>query len=493
MTIDITKEYDTSTKQLLKGLWTDIVKDLAKKHDHKKIISFLNKCAIIDINEDEKQIVVGIPNEFVMSQVKKFFGREIEESIHKLYNSWFSSKCVVFSALQKAGHELHIDCKKIVKPEETAAQKQSIEKHFNKEFSNYFGILFDSQYTFNAFVSGAHNELVASAARAVSDAPGMMYNPLFIYGNVWLGKTHIMQAIGNHIIQNQPQKTVVYLPTSKLIDEIVLGIRKNKLGALMSKLDQVDVLLLDDIQFIADKEKTQEIFHNIFNDFHMKKKQIVITCDRPPKELNNIAERLKSRFSLGLVADIQAPDFETRVAILATKAEQKEVFFPSHFLEIIAKHINTNVRELEWALNLVITKQKLTQRDLTEEDIHSCLQTLGYKTLEPTAPELDTTHGKQVYFTKTLNFGDIVNRVANYYQICPNEIKGESRKKEISIARQLLMMIAKKEFNRTLERIGDYFGWKNHATVIYSIRKIEKKIKSDQFLSRDYHRIMETE
>jgi len=240
-----------------------------------------------------------------------------------------------------------------------------MEKRFNKEFSDYFGILFESQFTFDRLVTWSHNELVASAAQAVAESPGQAYNPLFIYGGVGLGKTHIMQAIGNHIIQTQPEKVVIYLPTSKLIDEIVKGIRKNKLGQLMSKLDQVDVLLIDDIQFLAQKEKTQEIFHNIFNDFHMKKKQIVITCDRPPKTLNDIAERLKSRFSLGIVADIQTPDLETRIAILASKADQKEIHLPIEFLEIIAKHITTNVRELEGALNLIITKAKLTNKELS--------------------------------------------------------------------------------------------------------------------------------
>jgi len=308
-----------------------------------------------------------------------------------------------------------------------------------------------------------------------------------------LGKTHIMQAIGNHIIQTQPEKVVIYLPTSKLIDEIVKGIRKNKLGQLMSKLDQVDVLLIDDIQFLAQKEKTQEIFHNIFNDFHMKKKQIVITCDRPPKTLNDIAERLKSRFSLGIVADIQTPDLETRIAILASKADQKEIHLPIEFLEIIAKHITTNVRELEGALNLIITKAKLTNKELSEQDIHSCLQTLGYKTLEPTPSSIDIQDQQQIAYTKTLNFGDIVEKVATYYHITSDEIKGESRKKEISLARQLLMLIAKKQYNRTLERIGNYFGGKNHATVIYSIKNIQNKIKIDQYISRDYQHIMDSQ
>jgi len=303
-----------------------------------------------------------------------------------------------------------------------------------------------------------------------------------------LGKTHIMQAIGNYIISKFPNKVVIYLPTSKLIDEIVLSIRKNKLGQLMSKLDQVDVLLLDDIQFIAQKEKTQEIFHNIFNDFHTKKKQIVITSDRPPKELNDIAERLKSRFSIGLVTDIQSPDFETRIAILKAKADLKDFNITDHYLEIIAKHIITNVRELEGALNIIITKQKITNKETDENDIYGCLKTLGYNTdkyRQTISPTSENTHAIPI-----ANFTDIVSKVADYYQLTPNDIKSESRKKEVSQARQILMLIAKKEFNRTLERIGTYFGGKNHATVIYAIKNIEDKIKTDQYVSKDYETIM---
>ncbi|MEI8091694.1 MAG: chromosomal replication initiator protein DnaA [bacterium] len=213
--------------------------------------------------------------------------------------------------------------------------------------SDYFGILFDPKFTFDTFIVGSHNNIAFSAAKAVAEHPGDAYNPLFLYGNVGLGKTHLMQAIGNEIINKSPDKVVVYLPTSKLVDEIVTGVRGNKLSNLLKKFDEVDVLLIDDIQFIADKEKTQEIFHNIFNDFFSKKKQIILSSDRPPKELTHIEPRLKSRFAIGLVADIQAPDFETRIAILQSKLQTKGEELDFGLLELIAKHVKDNVRELE--------------------------------------------------------------------------------------------------------------------------------------------------
>lgn len=222
-----------------------------------------------------------------------------------------------------------------------------IKKSMRNQLTDYFGILFDSAFRFDNFVVGANNNIAFSSSRATAEHPGQTYNPLFLYGNVGLGKTHLMQAIGNEIMEKFPDKCVLYLPTSKLIDEIVAALRSNKLPNLLKKFEEVDVLLIDDIQFLADKEKTQEIFYNIFNDFQLKKKQIILSSDRPPKELIHIEPRLKSRFALGLVADIQAPDFETRIAILQSKLEGKGESLDFDFLELIAKHVKDNVRELE--------------------------------------------------------------------------------------------------------------------------------------------------
>ena len=223
-----------------------------------------------------------------------------------------------------------------------------------------------------------------------------------------------MQAIGNEIMEHYPEKVVLYLPTSKLIDEIVLALRGNKLGNLLKKFEEVDVLLIDDIQFLADKEKTQEIFYNIFNDFQLKKKQIILSSDRPPKELVHIEPRLKSRFALGLVADIQAPDFETRIAILQSKLNAKSEVLDFEFLELIAKHIKDNVRELEGALNILITRKKVLHAELTRDDVVACLKTLGYY-LEQ---EMDNTQKAIQSNTKSIqNFANLVDMVAQYYNV----------------------------------------------------------------------------
>lgn len=292
-----------------------------------------------------------------------------------------------------------------------------------------------------------------------------------------------MQAVGNEIMQNFPDKVVIYLPATKLIEEIIQALRSNKLSSLLKKFETIDVLLVDDIQFLADKDKTQEVFHNLFNDFHMRKKQVIISSDRPPKELLHIEPRLKSRFALGLVADIQAPDFETRIAILQEKLERKAVQIDFEYLSLIAQHIKSNVRELEGALNILITRQQLSGTDISEDDVYNCLKTLGYTTDQGNS-NLESLLQQNKKSTK--NFTTLVEMVAEYYSISIAELKSESRKKEISTARQILMLLAKKYFNRTLEKIGDYFGGKNHATAIYAIKNIEKKIKSDPEIQHDY-------
>ena len=341
--------------------------------------------------------------------------------------------------------------------------------------------MFEKHLKFANFVVGAHNQLAHSAAVAVAQDPGSAYNPFFIYGDVGLGKTHLMQAIGNSIIEAHPDKVVVYLPTSKFIDQVINAVRFNKLDALKQKLDEVDVLMLDDIQFLAGKEKTQEIFHTIFNDFHSKNKQIVLTSDSPPKELTLLEPRLQSRFSLGLVTDIKAPDMETRIAILETKCKAKATKLDRELIELIAMHVASNVRELEGALNIILTKQKLLQQAVTKEDVLESLQTLGIGIDNPQAEQLKpgavSVSGIAKPISQLSTFDDIVQYVATFFDIAVNDIRGSSRKKEISQARQLLMYIAKTKFNRSLQKIGDYFGGKNHATVIYAIKTCQATLQ----------------
>ncbi len=486
MLIDVVQNYNSEKREFLVKIREKTILQLSGQYDHKKIFSFLNKTWIINIDENEKSVYVWIANEFILSQVKKFLAKGIKEAIHTVYNPQFDVKFIIYSPFNNSS-DLLINLKKLLNIKETKIHNSAtIQENVKKDFGEYLWILFDPNFRFDNFIVWSNNNFAFSAAKAVAENPGLTYNPLFLYGNVGLGKTHLMQAIWNEIIQNFPEKVVVYLPCTKLIDEIIDWIKKNKLSNLMTKFDSVDVLLIDDVQILSWKDKTQEIFFNIFNDFHSKKKQVILTWDRPPKELTQIEPRLKSRFGFGLVADIQAPDFETRIAILQAKLDIKQEYIDFEMLSIIAKYIKTNVRELEWALNILITRKKLSwDWELSENDVLACLKTLWYSTsqwLEKSNQEINDSNTKWVD-----NFAKLVEMVAQYYNISVNEIKSESRKKEISNARQILMLLAKKYFKRTLEKIWDYLWWKNHATVIYAISNIEKKLKSDQDIAHDYN------
>ena len=483
MLIDIVDQYDPEKKQYFKELRTKIILQLSTQQDKKKIVAFLSKAWIINIEDTEKKIYIWFSNDFIMTQAKNIFKKNLKEAVQVVYNPQYTVEYIIYPPFSN-GNDLLIDLWTLLNIKSTPKKdSDSIWKSIKDELYNHFGILLDPSFRFDNFIAWSNNQFAYSAAKAVAENPWNAYNPLFIYGNVWLGKTHLMQAIWNEINSNNPDKVIIYLPATKLIDEIILAIQKKNLSSLMRKFDDVDVLLIDDIQFLAWKDKTQEIFHNIFNDFHLKKKQIIFSSDRPPKELTQIEPRLKTRFALGLVADIQAPDYETRIAILQSKLEIKQESIDSDLLGIIAQEITTNVRELEWALNILLTRKAFSWNEISENDVYVCLQTLWY------------SHKQSITSTQSWNsiknFDTIVEMVANYYWISVAELKSDSRKKEITTARQILMYIAKKHFRRTLEKIWIYFWGKNHAAVIYAISNIGNKLKTDKDLLQDYQIFIE--
>ncbi len=482
MLIDIVEQYDSQKKQYFKDLRTQIILQLSTQQDHKKIVTFLSKAWIINIEDNERKVYIGFANDFMLSNAKKIFNKSLKETIQTVYNPQYSVEYIVYPPFS-TWSDLLIDLWSLlnIKPLEKKSS-EPLSKSLKDELYDYFWILFDPSFRFDNFIAWANNQFAFSAAKAVAENPWTAYNPLFIYWNVWLGKTHLMQAIWNEIISTQPDKVVIYLPATKLVDEMVQALMHNKMSTLMRKFDDVDALLIDDIQFLADKDKTQEIFHNIFNDFQSKKKQIIISSDRPPKELPHIEPRLKTRFALGLVADIHAPDYETRIAILQSKLEIKQESIDPELLAIVAQHITSNVRELEWALNILLTRKTFNWNEISEDDVYACLSTLWYSTQH----HMSTFDVVNQNTKSQKSFDTIVELVANYYSISVAEIKSDSRKKEITTARQILMLIAKKHFKRTLEKIWMYFGWKNHATAIYAISNIEKKLKSDADIQQDY-------
>lgn len=489
MLLDIVDEYDSLKIEFLLNLWEKSIIKLATIEDTKKIVSFLNRWWIIWIDDKKQIIYVWIPNEFILLQARKFFKKSMNITIKEIYNINFSVEFVVYEKFQSWRHKLQKDLSKILWIKKTNWNCNIDEKTKDK-LQSHFWILFDPRYKFDNFIVWSNNQLAYSAAISIAENPGKVHNPFFIYWDVWLWKTHLLQAIGNYTIEKNKEKVVVYLPTSNLIDEIVLNIRKNTLSNLMKKLEEVDILILDDIQFLAWKDKTQEIFHNIFNDFHMKQKQIILSSDRPPKELDLLEARLRSRFSLWLITDIKKPDFETRMAIIISKLREKSEELDWEFVDIIAKYVNDNVREIEWAINIILTRKNLLWKELVENDIYEALETLWYRINWDSKIDAKINSADDMNTKSLKSFWNIVEYIWNYYWISVIDIKWENRKKEVSTARQMLMYIAKKHYWWTLEKIWLYFWWKNHATVIYAINNFEKLLKNNKKIYNDYHIII---
>ncbi len=314
------------------------------------------------------------------------------------------------------------------------------------------------RYTFDNFIKGEGNQLARAAAGAISDNPGgTSFNPLFLYGGVGLGKTHLMQAIGNQIVKNFPEKKVIYLSSDIFTVEFVESIQTNKVNEFSSFYRSMDVLIIDDIQFLIGKEKTQDLFFHIFNTLHQSRKQIILSSDKPPKDLKGLDERLISRFQWGLTADIQPPELETRIAILKRKAETYGMLVSNEILEYIATNITSNIRELEGCLIKLLASVSLNSKEITFE--------LAKKTVKEIATDRKTS---------TLNIETITRVVCEHLGVAENKIRDKTRKKEIVLARQIAMYLAKNLTLSSLKTIGLHFGGRDHSTVIHACNSIEE-------------------
>lgn len=322
------------------------------------------------------------------------------------------------------------------------------------------------RYTFENFIKGKSNEFAYAAAKAVVDNLGGLYNPLLIYSNVGLGKTHLIMAIGHEVYRKYPDKKVVYYSSEKFMNELISSIRFEKMHEFREKFRTADLLLIDDIQFISGKTATQEEFFNTFNSLYEAKKQIVITSDKFPKQLQNIEDRLKNRFEWGLTVDIQPPEYETRVAILKNKASYHNINLSDEIAEFIATHICSNIREMEGALIKLLAYSSLTKKNL---DLN-----LAKEILKDFIPEEETT----------LTVEQIQKTVSEYFQIKLTDLKSQKKLKTISIPRQIAIFLSRKYTQLSLNDIGNKFGGKDHSTVIHSINKIKKLIETDNNIKK---------
>ncbi len=344
---------------------------------------------------------------------------------------------------------------------DSAKDKEDCPSDKNISYKSYYNSTLNPKYTFDSFVVGNNNRFAHAASLAVAEAPATAYNPLFLYGGVGLGKTHLMHAIGNEIIFNNKNANVLYVTSEKFTNQLINAIKDNKNEDFRNTYRNIDVLLIDDIQFIAGKERIQEEFFHTFNALHENGKQIIISSDKPPKDIQLLEDRLKSRFEWGLIADISNPDYETRVAILRKKAQMDNIIIDDEILSNIATKVDSNIRELEGTLNKLIAISSLTHQPismlLSEQAIN------------------DVVSNKE----RVLSIDFVQDKVAKYFNVTIEDLKGSRRSNDIAFPRQVAMYICRNVAQISLPKIGAGFGKRDHSTVMHACKKIEEDLKKD--------------
>ena len=426
---------EDSMEKLIKEKWNDILEFMKTEYNITKVAyeNWLLTLSVHSVQNDTIIVAVDDSKATMIEFIKNKYGQFLQTAIEELFDHKFELQYVA----------------------ESNVQTEAIStKSRNESYNNLI-----PKYTFDTFVIGSNNNLAHAAALAVADSPGEVYNPLFIYGGVGLGKTHLMHSVAHYILDNNPDAKVMYVTTEKFTTELIQAIRNKTTMEFKAKYRNIDVLLIDDIQFISGKESTQEEFFHTFNALHEAKKQIIISSDRPPKEIRTLEERLLSRFEWGIIADIQSPDYETRMAILNKKTEADGISLEPSILEYIATNVKSNIRELEGSLNKLIALSRLKKKEITMELAVEAIQDYI---------SADAGH--------TVTPSYIVDIVADHFSLTPQEIYSKNRSNKIAYPRQIAMYMCRKYLNMSLVDIGKAIGGKDHTTVMHALKKIEEDI-----------------
>ncbi len=428
--------------------WDDI-KNLLRYESDISIISyktFLEHLEPVKVIDD--LIILEADDQMAINVIEKKYFKSIQIAISEVMGKFYEIKFILPNQRFDEGDD--------------EANMTTTKAGFTK-FSINDQTNLNSRYTFDTFVVGNNNKFAHAASLAVAEAPAEAYNPLFIYGGVGLGKTHLMQSVAHFILDDHSKAKVLYVTSEKFTNELINSIRDDKNEEFRRKYRNIDVLLVDDIQFIAGKERTQEEFFHTFNTLYEAKKQIIISSDRPPKEIETLEERLRSRFEWGLIADIQAPDYETRVAILRKKAELENINLPDDVMEYVANNVKSNIRELEGAVNKILAYSRL----LLPQEIKLDMAEAALKDL--IAPEEETQ----------ITFKLILEIVSEHFNVTPSDITSKKRPKEIAFPRQIVMYLCRKLTDMSLPKIGEVLGKRDHTTVLHGYDKINKAIVTD--------------
>ncbi|MBN1935598.1 MAG: chromosomal replication initiator protein DnaA [Anaerolineae bacterium] len=418
---------------------------------------------------DEENFVLGVPNGYIKDWLQNRLYTPIQRTVSGILDRAVDVQFIVWSDEQDVDADEDLPLLKQNPTEAYVAPPNGNRAAYAaRNGSGHMEL--NPRYTFDTFVVGSNNRLAHAAARAVADSPATAYNPLFLYGGVGLGKTHLLHAIGHS--SQLKNLEVLYVSSEQFTNDLINAIRTQDTEEFRAKYRNPDVLLIDDIQFIAGKESTQEEFFHTFNTLHAANKQIILTSDRPPKAIPTLEERLRSRFEWGLIADLQPPDLETRIAILQFKIRQQGLAVSQDVLTKIAQQVVSNIRELEGALNRVIAFAQLTNTSPSVETIEMVLRDF-------------------VAMPKTLTPAQVTQAVAQFYNTSIEDLIGRKRNKEIVRPRQVAMYLIRKETSASLPEIGEALGGRDHTTVLYGVEKIEGQLEQDNILRREITAIQE--
>lgn len=440
--------------------WQSVLGELELLISRASFNTWFKNTFILEYSND--QVIVGVPTAFIKSWLEKKYHDKIISSLENVLSQ--NNLQVIYRVINK-NNTADISQNSV----KTTSHTQEVVHNFSPSTNkpvNKFGL--DPDRTFKSFIVGPGNELAQAAALACAQKPGDIYNPLFIYGGVGLGKTHLVQAVGNYIVAKDPAKKVLYINSEKFTNDFIFAIKSGQTDKFKEKYRNTDVFLIDDIQFFSGKEQTQEEFFHTFNALHQNKKQIVISSDRPPKAIQGMEKRLSSRFEWGMIADISFPDFETRVAILELKCQEKNYRLDKEIIGFIANSIQENIRELEGALNRIIAFHQLNNTTPTLESVRAIL---GGISANPRKAGLTSKRLFQV--------------ITEFFDITIDDLLGSSRKKELVVPRQITMFLMREEMKASFPNIGSDLGGRDHTTAMHACLKITELLKSDQKIKND--------
>jgi chromosomal replication initiator protein len=438
-------------------LWNAALANIEKKISKPSFDTWLKSTKAHSLQGD--LLIITAPNEFARDWLEERYSELISRILAEITGEELAVKFIIPQNQREEDLDFPTPQKKQKQEEETVELPQNV---------------LNRKYTFDTFVIGSGNRFAHAASLAVAEAPAKAYNPLFIYGGVGLGKTHLMHAIGHYVLDHNPSAKVVYLSSEKFTNEFINSIRDNKAIEFRNKYRNVDVLLIDDIQFLAGKESTQEEFFHTFNTLHEESKQIIISSDRPPREIPTLEDRLRSRFEWGLITDITPPDLETRIAILRKKAKAEGLDIPNEVMLYIANQIDSNIRELEGALIRVVAYSSLINKDINAD--------LAAEALKDIIPSSKP---------RVVTILDIQKVVGQHYSIKLEDFKAKKRTKSVAFPRQIAMFLSRELTDYSLPKIGEEFGGRDHTTVIHAHEKISKLLQTDSQLEKQLKEIKE--